>query len=205
MNRCGSFPLLSAPHTIFSIWTNLKRYEKFPGAPTRRWGEWIWLTGPSGLHRNSAQGLNITSITVFDQIRDPEIPITVRFTKLQLLKFKSELCKLLQTNPYLKHLWKIVYVQTSIAYIWPIFQLNYNPITSFTLSGMFGSFLLLILLYSYHLYFYLYLYSSSSSSSECYAQGQVLHFKCRNEGCSSAEGRSPPQLRNQGCSLPGIE
>ena len=49
MNRCGSFPLLS----LFSIWTNLKRSEKIPGAPTRRWGEWMWLTGPSGLHRNS--------------------------------------------------------------------------------------------------------------------------------------------------------
>ena len=24
MNRCGSFPLLSAPHSLFSIWTNLK-------------------------------------------------------------------------------------------------------------------------------------------------------------------------------------
>ena len=78
MNRSGSFPLLSAPHSLFSIWTHLKRSEKFPGAPTRRWGEWIWLTGPSGLHRNSAQGLNISSIRVFNQIRDPEIPITLR-------------------------------------------------------------------------------------------------------------------------------
>ena len=24
MNRCGSFPLLSAPHSLFSIWTDLK-------------------------------------------------------------------------------------------------------------------------------------------------------------------------------------
>ena len=61
---------------LFSIWTNLKRSEKIPRAPMWRWGEWIWLTGPSGLHRNSPQGLNISSITVFDQIRDPEIPIT---------------------------------------------------------------------------------------------------------------------------------
>ena len=36
------------------------------------------LTGPSGLHWNSPQGLNISSIRVFDQIRDPEIPITLR-------------------------------------------------------------------------------------------------------------------------------
>ena len=28
MNRCGSFPLLSAPHSLFSFWTDLKRSEK---------------------------------------------------------------------------------------------------------------------------------------------------------------------------------
>ena len=78
MNRCGSFPLLSAPRSLFSIWTDLKTSEKIPGAPTWRWWEWIWLTGPSGLHRNSPQGLNISSIRVFDQIRDPEIQITLR-------------------------------------------------------------------------------------------------------------------------------
>ena len=32
---------------------NLKRSDKIPGAPTWRWGEWIWLTEPSGLHLNS--------------------------------------------------------------------------------------------------------------------------------------------------------
>ena len=77
MNRCGSFPLLSALHSLFSIWTTLKvlkrRSEKIPGAPAWRWAEWIWLTGPSGLYRNSSQGLNISSNRVFDQIRDPEI------------------------------------------------------------------------------------------------------------------------------------
>ena len=40
---CSSFPLLSAPHFLFSIWTDLIRSEKIPGAPTWRWGEWIWL------------------------------------------------------------------------------------------------------------------------------------------------------------------
>ena len=75
MNKCGSFPLLSALFSLFSIWTDLKRSENIPGAPTWRWGEWIWPTGPSVLQRNSPQGLNIR---VFDQIRDPEIPITLR-------------------------------------------------------------------------------------------------------------------------------
>ena len=78
MDRCGRFPLLSAPHSLFSIWTDLKRSEKIPVAPAWRWGEWIWLTGPSTLDRNSPQGLNISSIMVFDQIRDQEIPITFR-------------------------------------------------------------------------------------------------------------------------------
>ena len=77
LNRCGSFPFLSAPHSLFSIWTKLRRSEEIPGASTWRWWEWIWLTGPSGLHRNSPQGLNITSMNVFDQIRYPEIPVTL--------------------------------------------------------------------------------------------------------------------------------
>ena len=55
------------PHSVFSIWTDLKRSEKIPGAPTRRWGEWIWLTGPCRLHRSSPQGLNFSSIRVSDQ------------------------------------------------------------------------------------------------------------------------------------------
>ena len=69
------------PHpTAFSIWTDLKRSEKISGAPTWRWVEWIWLTGPSGLHRNSPQGLNISFIRVFDRLRDPEIPVILRPT-----------------------------------------------------------------------------------------------------------------------------
>ena len=78
LNRCASFPLLDAPHSLFSTWTDIKRSEKIPGATTWMWWEGIRLTGPSGLHRNSPHGLNINSIWVFDQIRDPEIPITLR-------------------------------------------------------------------------------------------------------------------------------
>ena len=66
ISRCGSFPLLFSPHSLFSIWTDIRRFKKIPGAPTWRWGEWIWLTGPSELYRNSPQGLNISSIRVFD-------------------------------------------------------------------------------------------------------------------------------------------
>ena len=77
MNKCNSFPLLSATHSLFSTWTDLKRSETIPGATSWRCGEWIWLTGSSGLHRNSPQGLNISSIRVYDEIRVPEIPITL--------------------------------------------------------------------------------------------------------------------------------
>ena len=78
MYRYGSFSLLSAPHSLFRIWTNLKRSAKIPGSSTWRWGEWIWLTESSGIHRNSAQVLNISSIRVVDQIIDLEIPMTLR-------------------------------------------------------------------------------------------------------------------------------
>ena len=57
-----TFPLLSASHFLFSVWIHLKRSEKIPGAPAWRGGEWIWLTGPPGLHRNSPHDLNISSI-----------------------------------------------------------------------------------------------------------------------------------------------
>ena len=56
----------------------IKRSEKIPGAPAWKWGEWIWLTGPFGLHQNSPQGLNISSIRFYHLIRDPEISITLR-------------------------------------------------------------------------------------------------------------------------------
>ena len=72
MDRCSSFPLLSAPHSLFSIWTDFKSSEKIPEASTWKWGEWIWLSRPSGLHQNSPQELNISSIRGFDQIRDPK-------------------------------------------------------------------------------------------------------------------------------------
>ena len=77
MNRCGNFLLQSAAHSLFSIQRDLKS-GNIPGTPTWRWEEWIWLTEPSGLHRNSPQGLNISSIRVFDQIRDLKIPVILR-------------------------------------------------------------------------------------------------------------------------------
>ena len=54
-------------------------------------GELIWLTGPSRLHRNSPQGLNISSIRVFDQIRDPKTQSAFAPTSMKrkmILNFK---------------------------------------------------------------------------------------------------------------------
>ena len=73
MNRCGSFPLRSDPHSLFSIWTDLKRPGKDsrgPSVKVRRVDLTNWTL--RAWHRNSPQGLNI------GQIRDPEIPITFR-------------------------------------------------------------------------------------------------------------------------------
>ena len=64
MNSCDSFPLLSALHSLFGIWTDLKKSEKIPGAPTWRRREWIRLTGSFGLHRISPQGLNFFIISI---------------------------------------------------------------------------------------------------------------------------------------------
>ena len=112
MNRCGSFPLLFSAQSLFSIWTNLERSGKIPGAPTRRWGEWIWLTRPSGLHRNSPQGLNISSNRVFDQIRDPEIPITLRPRVVDILLL------LLCNDLNFKWSFLRIYISHPI-YLWP--------------------------------------------------------------------------------------
>ena len=46
--------------------------EKIPGPPLVEVRRVDSLTGPSGLQRNSPQGLNISSISVFDQIRYPK-------------------------------------------------------------------------------------------------------------------------------------
>ena len=81
---CDNFPSLSANHSLslslFGNWTDLRISQ------TWRWGEWIWLTGLSGHHRNSPHGLNISFFRVFDQIRDPEIPITLRPYNIKRLK-----------------------------------------------------------------------------------------------------------------------
>ena len=71
-SRCFQNPTLSLGSE-----KTLKGLKRSQGHQ-REHEEWIWLPGPSGLHRKSPQGLNISSIRVFDQIRDPETPITLR-------------------------------------------------------------------------------------------------------------------------------
>ena len=87
MTRCGSFPLLFAHYSLFRIWTDLKRSETIPVAAAW-WWEWIWLTGPSGMHWNSPQVLNMSSIRVFDRIRDPKVIAIFKFeTRSDTLDF----------------------------------------------------------------------------------------------------------------------
>ena len=78
MNRCGSFPLFSATHSFFSIWTDLKNIWKDPRGTNE---EVMRVDLANWALRNSYKfttGLNISSIRVFDQIRVAEIPITLR-------------------------------------------------------------------------------------------------------------------------------
>ena len=75
MNRCCSSLLLSAPHSLFSIWTYLRDLKRSQG---HQHGAEESEFGLSGLHRNSPWWLNISSIRVFNQIRVSEIPITLR-------------------------------------------------------------------------------------------------------------------------------
>ena len=70
-------PSLCFPHTTLSLASEQTlKIRKDPRGPSMEVRGVDWLTGSSGLHRNSPQGLNISSIRGFDQIRDPEIPIT---------------------------------------------------------------------------------------------------------------------------------
>ena len=66
------------PHLILSLVSEQTLKDQKRSQGHQRGVERNLLTGPSGLHRNSSQGLNISSIRVFDQIRDPEILITLR-------------------------------------------------------------------------------------------------------------------------------
>ena len=75
MNMCYSFPLPTAPHSLFNIWTDLRGSKNIPVAPAWRWGEWVCLTEPSGLHRNSSKGLKSVPSGYLAKIRDSEIPI----------------------------------------------------------------------------------------------------------------------------------
>ena len=80
LNRCGSFPLPSAPHSLFRIWKDLKRSVKIPRGTNVEvmsvdLANWALRTSP----KFSTPGKNISSIMVFHQIRDPGIPIIYKF------------------------------------------------------------------------------------------------------------------------------
>ena len=54
-NWIGAVASHCFPHPTLSLASEqtLKDLKRSQGHQTWRWGEWIWLTGPSGLHRNS--------------------------------------------------------------------------------------------------------------------------------------------------------
>ena len=77
ISRCGSFPLLSTPHSLISIWKDLKRPEKSQGPQSGGEKNGYGLTGPSGLHQNSPQEINVSSIRGFwtdQRSRNPNLP-----------------------------------------------------------------------------------------------------------------------------------
>ena len=68
MNTCGSFPLLYAPHSLFLSLASEQTLEHLRRSQGHQRGgeESGFVTGPFGLHLNSPQALNISSIKVFD-------------------------------------------------------------------------------------------------------------------------------------------
>ena len=74
MNRCGSFPHLALSLASEQILKDLKRSQGYQcGGEESGFGNWALRTSPK-----FTKELNISSIKVFDQIRDPEIPIILR-------------------------------------------------------------------------------------------------------------------------------
>ena len=64
LNWCSSFPLLSAPHFSLTSEQTLKHLKNPRGPKVEVRREYLPI-GPSGLHRNSLQRLNISSIRIF--------------------------------------------------------------------------------------------------------------------------------------------
>ena len=73
MNRSDSFPFLSAPHSLFSTYTDLKRSQAIVDVRRVYLANWALRTSPK-----ITTGLKYQFHQRFDQIRDQEIPITLR-------------------------------------------------------------------------------------------------------------------------------
>ena len=63
MDRCGSFSLLSVPHSLSLSLASEQTLKDLKWSREVR--RWIWLAGLSGLHRNSPLGFNISYIKTF--------------------------------------------------------------------------------------------------------------------------------------------
>ena len=77
INRCGNFSLLSTPTLSLASEKALKDLKISQGSQCAGEESWFGYLSPRD-YRNSPQGLNISSIKVFDQIRYPELPVTLR-------------------------------------------------------------------------------------------------------------------------------
>ena len=147
LNRSGSFrcfPHASLPLASEKTLKDLKRSQG-------RWGEWICLTGPSGLHKNSPKGLNISSIGIFYQIKYPEIQIILRpqsvITVWKLIIFtEDEFVTFLQWHIYIAFIWLISIFLWFYCFIYLIlfsnfllFNVWYNLLWGRRLIGISGS------------------------------------------------------------------
>ena len=93
----------------------------------------MWLTGPSGLHRNSPQGLSISFNRVFDQIRGPEMPSS--FAPRQQFCPKAGLP--LQTQePLLQFYWGWIGAVASRSFPHPTLSFSNPPVASPTSQAL---------------------------------------------------------------------
>ena len=77
INRCGSFPLLSAPTLSLASDQTLKDLKRSQEPQLGGEESGFDYLGPPDFTEIHHRVNNISSIRVFDQMRDPEIPITL--------------------------------------------------------------------------------------------------------------------------------
>ena len=79
INRCSSFPLLSAPHSLSLASEQALKYLKISHGPQRggKESEFGYMGHPDFIEIHHRSWISVPS-GLFDQIRYPEIPVTLR-------------------------------------------------------------------------------------------------------------------------------